>query len=260
MPRRPSEPILPHSEQAFLAAYDASKFPRPSVTVDLVLLTVENESLRALLLKRLEHPDRDRWALPGGFVGYDEPVDVAAARVLRDKVGLEGIFVEQLFTFGDPARDPRMRVISVAHFALVSPMTLRRAIDTSRSNTMSLATIRIPWIGEADGPVHAIDSNGTELPLAFDHAHILGKAVARLRGRLNYSPIAFELVGEEFTLRSLQQVHEAILGHPVNKDAFRRRILASGQTSPTGKYQSSVQHRPAELYRFVRQSHTSDHT
>ncbi len=112
------------SEQAFLAGYDASEFPHPSLAVDVVLLTVSEGALQVSLVQRMEHPARGSWALPGGFVGIKESLDAAAARVLAAKAGLEGVFLEQLYTFGEPDRDPRTRVVSVAYYALVHPGAL----------------------------------------------------------------------------------------------------------------------------------------
>lgn len=248
-----SKPSTPDSEQAFLAAYDASRFPRPSVAVDLVLMTVEEGRLKALLLRRAEHPAKGRWSLPGGFVGIDEPLDAAADRIVHGKAGLSGVFVEQLYTFGSPGRDPRTRVISVAHFALVPAAKLREVLTARTAEPLALAPIRVPWEGEEGGPVEALGPGGDEpLALAFDHAEMLGTAVKRLRGRLSYSPVGYELLPGEFTLRALQTIHEAVLSRKLNKDAFRRRILASGEVEPTGRLEGDVGHRPAELYRYRR--------
>ncbi|MBL8886606.1 MAG: NUDIX domain-containing protein [Phycisphaerales bacterium] len=249
MKTNPRNPEVPQSEEAFLAGYDSSRFPRPSVAIDLVLMTVEDGELRVLLLQRQEHPARGKWAMPGGFVGIDESVDGAARRVLKEKVRLSGIFVEQLYTFGEPDRDPRTRVISVAYFALVTAHTLRAALKSQAKEQLTLATIHTPWAGERGGAVEVRDGTGTGLQLAFDHAEILGVAVKRLRGRLKYSPIAYQLLPDEFTLRMLQTVHEAILSRELNKDAFRRRVLGLGEVKATGRLESDVDHRPAELYR-----------
>jgi 8-oxo-dGTP diphosphatase len=235
-------------EREFLAAYDASQFPHPSVTVDVALVTADGGRLRAILIQRADHPDRGKWSLPGGFVLMDESVDEAAARVLRTKVGISGIFLEQLYTFGQPDRDPRTRVITIAYYALVDAASLLG--DGPRENGVELATLRVPWSGERGGTVQALDDDGNELPLAFDHAEILGLVVQRLRGKLDYAPIGFELLPRKFTLRQLQSIHETILGRSLNKDSFRRRMLASRLIVPTGEREMGVGHRPAELYRF----------
>lgn len=239
-------------EQEFLASYDAAQYPHPSVSVDVALLTAEGGTLQAVLTERDEHPDRGRWSLPGGFVGARESLDEAAARVLKTKVGATGIFLEQLYTFGEPDRDPRTRVITVAYYALVDAAKLAR--DCSRANRVQLAPLRVPWSGERGGAVHALGEQGNELPLAFDHAEIFGLVVKRLRGKLDYAPIGFELLPRKFTLRQLQTIHETILGRRLNKDSFRRRMLASGLIASTGEREVDVGHRPAELYRFKRKS------
>ena len=234
-------------EQAFLDGYDPSAFQRPSVAVDVVILTVAEGQLWAVLRPRDEHPHRGLWALPGGFVGLDESLDDAAARLLRAKAGLEGVFLEQLYTFGQPDRDPRMRIITVAYYALVPAAQLAGV-----NGGAVLAPLDVPWSGEQGGPVVPRDRSDEVLPLAFDHAEILGLAVQRIRGKLAYTGIGFELLPPAFTLRDLRLVHEGILGEPLNKDSFRRRVLASGDVEPTGDRQADVGHRPAALYRFTR--------
>ncbi len=235
-------------ELAFLASYDASEFPHPSLAVDVVLLTLREERLHALLDERDAQPQLGSWALPGGFVGMEESLEEAAHRVLSRKAGLDEVFVEQLFTFGAPDRDPRTRVISVAYYALVD---LRR-VEAIEDEGRRLAPLEVPWEGELGGPVVALGPDGDPLPLAFDHAAILGTAALRLRGKLDYAPIGFELLPDTFTLRQLQSVHEAVLGRTVNKDSFRRRMLASGRLEATGQREHDVIHRPAELYRYLR--------
>ena len=237
------------SEAEFLAEYDAADFPHPSLTVDVVLLTATAAALNALLVRREHHPELGKWALPGGFVRLDESLDAAAARVLRDKVGLSGVFLEQLYSFGAVKRDPRTRVITVAYYALVPGDRLAAAVVPGAAPNR-LARLAVGWPGERGGPVQALSSDGAEMPLAFDHAEILGLAVKRLRGKLDYAPIGFELLPEVFSLRDLQQIHEVISGRPTNKDSFRRRMLASGQLEATGERNTDVEYRPPELYRY----------
>lgn len=239
-------------ERAFLADYDVSKFERPSVAVDVSLLAVRGDKLVTWLVRRNEHPHRGRWALPGGFVRMHESLDDAAARVLADKSGLRGVFLEQLYTFGAPGRDPRTRVISVAYYALIDVARLEPLI-AAQPQGVCVAELDIPWEDEAGGAVEA-RLEGREIKLAFDHAEQLGSAVKRLRGKLAYAPIGYQLLPAQFTLRQLQTVHETILGRALNKDSFRRKMLASEQLEATGAYQSEVDHRPAELYRFARRS------
>ncbi len=246
------------TEEAFLESYDAGAFEHPSVTVDVVLLIAAKDALWTLLVERREHPCRGCWALPGGFVGLEESLDAAAARVLAAKAGLEGLFLEQLYTFGRPDRDPRTRVITVAYYALVAGERLvgkdrewQAAPEARQRNKGELARIVVPWQGETGGAAAVTDAGGEPLELAFDHAEILGTAVQRLRGKLDYSPIAFQLLPEAFTLRQLQAVHETILGRSLNKDSFRRRLLASGSLEATGEKERQVGYRPAALYRFT---------
>jgi 8-oxo-dGTP diphosphatase len=239
-------PMSSSDEATFLAAYDATAFAKPSVTVDVVLIGIQAGSLRTLLVRRTEHPDRGRWALPGGFVRMDESLDDAAARVLAEKAGLADVYLEQLYTFGRPDRDPRMRIISVSYYALVDRHRLERiaANDNAR-----LSTIDVPWDGESGGAVDLLDDLGEPVEIAFDHRDIVGVAVKRLRGKLNYAPVGYALLPPEFTLLQLQRVHEIILGTRVNKDSFRRRMLASSELVPTGSHEDGVDYRPAALYR-----------
>jgi 8-oxo-dGTP diphosphatase len=251
---RGAVPGAPGGEAAFLEAYDPSRFERPSVAVDVALLSAAGGALHALVVRREGHPARGRWALPGGFVGPAEPLEAAAARVLERKAGLAGLFLEQLYTFGDPARDPRTRVISVAYYALVDFARFEEA--ARRAAGVAVGRLQVPWAGETGGPVELRGEGDRPLPLAFDHADILGTAVKRLRGKLDYAPIGFQLLPPSFTLLELQRVHETVLARPLNKDSFRRRMLASGWLEATGERQAEVDHRPAERYRFARRTAT----
>lgn len=228
------------NEQQFLAQYDPGEFERPSVAVDVVLLTVRDGALWTLVYRRTDHPALGRWALPGGFVRMDEPLGTAAARLLAAKANVRDVFLEQLYTFGNPERDPRMRIISVAHYALVPPRVFDGATGTQ-------ARVEVPWEGEEGGVAWPVDEDGARLDLAFDHPRMLGLAVQRIRGKLRYAPIAFELLPPTFTLLQARRVHEAILGRPLNKDSFRKTLLASGDIAPTGERSSGVG-RPAALY------------
>ncbi len=222
-------------------------FPHPYVAVDVAVVTAEGGELRALLVERREDTEIGKWALPGGFVQLTESLDAAAARVLRQKGGLGGVYLEQLYTFGAPQRDQRARVVSVAYYALVHPRKLAKEMPADE--TVRLAVLEVPWKGERGGAVRArID--GKRARLAFDHADQLGWVVKRLRGKLDYAAIGFELLPPAFTLRDLQTVHETVLERRLNKDSFRRRMLASGLIAATGRRETNVGHRPAALYRF----------
>jgi len=208
-------------------------------------------------VRRAEPPFTGAWALPGGFLLPGEGLEAAAARLLQAKAGLAGVFLEQLYTFGAPGRDPRARVVSVAYYALCDFGRFAVAAGAAGSGAGAApARIEVPWAGETGGPVELLAGHGAPMPLAFDHADVIGMAVKRLRGKLDYAPIGFQLLGPGFTLLELQRVHETILGRPLNKDSFRRRMLASGQLEATGERQEDVEHRPAERYRFVRRSAT----
>jgi 8-oxo-dGTP diphosphatase len=235
------------SEAEFLKAYDPGQYERPSVAVDLILMSVVEGAPAALLIRRDEHPHLGAWALPGGFVGIDESLDAAARRLLASKARMDDAYVEQLYTFGAVDRDPRTRIISVAYFALLPPARFAAALKAAPE--LTLAALVVPWPREIGGPVEAASADGEPLPLAFDHADMLGLAVLRLRGKLDYSDVAFALLPDRFTLRALQDVHEAILGTRLNKPAFRRRMLDSGRLEATGERETGASFRPAELYR-----------
>ncbi len=228
MPRRP-----PKAELEFLRTYNADEFPHPSVSVDIALLTARGNALEVFLVRRTEHPFKNDWSLPGGFVQLKESLEDAAARLLEAKTGLRDVFLEQLYTFGSVKRDPRTRVISVAYYALVPLEQLSKLTVSDARGLM---------------PVKA----ALETELAFDHNMILTTTLERLRGRVEYSPIGFELLPTQFTLRELQTLHETILGRKLNKDAFRRKILARGQLEATGELEVGQGFRPAEYYRHVR--------
>ena len=224
-----------------------------SVAVDIAVLTARAGEIRVVVTRRTEPPEQDAWVLPGGFVRPDESLEDAADRLLETKAGLRNVFLEQLYTFGDPSRDPRRRVITVAHYALLDALRLDAIVARGLAD-LTVARVVVPWEGETGGPVEVEDDAGNDLPLAFDHADILGMAIKRLRGKLDYTPIGFQLLPRRFTLRQLQDVHETILDRPLNKDSFRRRMLASGLLEATGERERDVEHRPAALYRFVRRS------
>ena len=226
-------------EVAFLEQYNPNEFDRPSLAVDITLLTVRERQLEGLVIKRTEHPAKGLWSLPGGFVRINEELEAAAHRILKAKAHLEHPFLEQLFTFGKPNRDPRMRIISVAYFALVPPDQLQALEDEN----VRLAQLRF----ESD----SIKVRLEDLPieLAFDHLEMLQMTVQRLRGKLDYSPVGYALLPKKFTLRELQDVHETILGRSLNKDAFRRRMLETGELEATGERETGTGFRPAEFYR-----------
>lgn len=204
--------------------------PHPAVTVDIAVFTIANDALEVLLVRRARAPYAGRWALPGGFVGIDESLKRAAWRELREETGIRAGFLEQVGAFGRPDRDPRERVITVAYLAIV-PANRLEIISGSDA---------------ADARLFDVEA----LPeLAFDHAKILARARARLREKLGEPRTALELLPEPFPLPALQRAHELVLGRPLDKRNFRKKILASGLVEPTGEQRLDGPHRPAALYR-----------
>jgi 8-oxo-dGTP diphosphatase len=212
------------------------RYPRPAVTVDCVVFGLDDAALEVLLIQRDRPPFEGRWALPGGFVDVGETVEQAARRELREETGLEQVFLEQLYTFSAVDRDPRDRVISVAHYALVRRADHRVVAATDARDAA--------WF-----PVAAVP------PLAFDHDSILAMALARLRGKLVYQPIGFELLPPRFTLSALQRLYEIILERPLDKRNFRKKVLGMGVLVPLDEVERGVPHRAARLYRFDRRQY-----
>ena len=207
------------------------KYPRPSVTVDLVIFTIVDDDLKVLLIRRGNEPYQGLWALPGGFVGIGESLEEAAARELQEEVGVRNVYLEQLYTFGEPERDPRGRVISVSYFALV---------DAERQ-TIAAAS------DAADARWHSVFKPPR---LAFDHRKILDYAVWRLRNKIEWTTVGYELLAKKFTLSELQRVYEIILQRPVDKRNFRKKILLQGQIRELNETRSDGAHRPTKLYSF----------
>lgn len=222
-------------------------YPHPALAVDVVILCIRDGALACLLSRR---DDADKvggdWALPGGFVHIGEALETTLARVIADKTGLARVHAEQLATYGAPDRDPRDHVVSVTYLAIAEAPALEAAIKGN--DALRLASIHIDWEGETGGPAKAHGPDGDLLGLAFDHADILGDVVKRLRGKLDYTPIGFAFLASRFTLREAQEVHEAILGHPLTKPAFRRKLLDRHALVATGAYETGGAYRPAELF------------
>ena len=217
---------LHETEDHFIA-----EAPRPAVTVDVVILTMVEGDLRVWLVRRTHWPFAGQWAIPGRFIAMDEGLEDAAQRELQAETHLQDIYLEQLYTFGEPGRDPRTRVITVVYYAL---------IDAAR--------LHVRPAGDGD---QAAWFRLQALPtLAFDHEQILAYTVGRLRGKLEYTNIGFQLLAPHFTLSELQEVYEAILGRQLDKRNFRRKILSSPILVDTGELKMEGSHRPARLYRF----------
>jgi len=209
----------------------ASHEPRTDVqvTVDLVIFTIREHRLHVLLIERGSPPFEGRWALPGGFIREGEGLEQAARRELEEETGVRHVYLEQLYTFGDPGRDPRGRVVTVAYYALI-------AADTSLVASSDARAAR--WWPIAKHP-----------ELAFDHDRILAYALERLRNKLEYTTVGFQLLPRRFTLTELQRVYEAILGRPLDKRNFRRKLALLGILKPV-KERRRERGRPAQLYEF----------
>jgi 8-oxo-dGTP diphosphatase len=201
------------------------------IAVDVVVFTIDEGELKALLVEVKEGPFAGRWAFPGGLVGIEEPLEEAAIRELNEKTGLRGIYLEQLRTFGAPERDPGARVVSTAYFALVP--------NKSRVQPQPKYA-RVGWF-----PVRRLPS------LAYDHDEMAAYALQRLRAKLEYTNIVYGLLPAQFTLSELQEVYEVILGRRLDRRNFRKKILASGLVRALPKYRYGA-HRPARLYAFTR--------
>jgi len=214
------------------------EYARPALTVDCVVFGLDDEDLKALLIQRDLAPFAGRWALPGGFVNVGEDPEAAARRELEEETGiaLPKLFLEQLYTFGAPGRDPREHVVSVAHYALVKLSDHRVKAATDARDAA--------WFSVSDLPA-----------LAFDHDDIVEVALERLKGKVRYQPIGFELLPPKFTLRQLQQLYEAVLETPLDKRNFRKKVLAMGMLEDLDEIEQDVAHRAARLYRFDKQKY-----
>ena len=203
------------------------------VTVDVVIFTIHEGRLKVLLVKRASEPFKGRWAIPGGFIRLSENLDNAALRILKEKTAVQNIYLEQLYTFGDPLRYPNSRVITCAYFALIRSDDIKLGFDQGTQVT------EVEW--------HKVYS----LPqLAFDHKEIIEYAVKRMRERLELSPIAFQLLPEKFTLTELQHSYELILAKKLDKRNFRKKMMSLSMLKELDEFSKSGSKRPARLYSF----------
>jgi 8-oxo-dGTP diphosphatase len=212
-------------------------YPRPALTVDCVVFGLDQQdTLKVMLIRRKLPPFQGQWALPGGFVRLEESLEQAARRELQEETGLRDIFLEQLYTFGEVDRDPRDRVVSVAYYALVnlSEYAVQAATDAEAAQWFAINTLP---------------------PLAFDHGRILDLAIARLKGKVRYEPIGFELLPQKFTLSQLQKLYEIILGESLDKRNFRKKFLKTDLLIELDETQMGVAHRAARLYQFDEQKY-----
>lgn len=265
------------SEEEFLKDYDPNKFDRLSFTTDILIFSVSNglqENYRklnkkyfsVLLVKRDTYPFKDKWCLPGGFVKIDEDLEDAAFRILEDEANIKNIYLEQLYTYGNPKRDPRMRVVSTSYMALIDKSRLSDKICSNAS-----------WFNvsvfESDKKIDVILDNGDEIikfkikktlkerttdrykyeilendKLAFDHPLVIVSGISRLKNKLEYTDIVFNMMPKYFTLGELQQVYEVILGKKLLDPAFRRII--ANKVEKTDKMRTGGGHRPSVLFKY----------
>lgn len=266
-----------NSEEEFLKYYDSSKFEKLSLTTDILIISIANEkvdnyrktskkNMSILLVKRDDYPFKNKWCLPGGFLDVHEDLEDAPNRILKRETNLDNIYLEQLYTFGDVHRDPRMRIVSTAYMAL---------IDKNRLNTklMENASWFNVSVKEENGIVTIILDNGKDIlktrikktlkdkttdrykfeivennDLAFDHALVILSGIERLKNKIMYTDIVFNMMPKEFTLGELQQVYEVILNKKLLDPAFRRII--ANKVEETDDYKTGEGHRPSRLFRY----------
>ncbi len=268
------------TEKQYLAGYNPEKYHRLSVTADVLLFSLNKSltGLRILLIKRHHHPFLGRWSIPGGFVGQDESAYDAANRTLMEKTGLQGMYLEQLYTYSAPDRDPRMRIVSVAYMALI-PYGNEGADNVMAAGCTGLSDIDKAWfdVSLADGRLivkndelglcfdyglldrayesgmitckNKVAEHMSGDKLAFDHERMLLDGILRLRGKAEYTDLPFNFLGESFTLPDLQRVYEILLGHTLFKKNFRDKI--TGKIEETGHMEKSVVgNRKSALYKY----------
>lgn len=267
-----------NSEEEFLKNYDSSIFEKLSMTVDILVISVSNEETRnyrktdkkkmsILLVKRDDYPYKDKWCLPGGFVGIDEDIEDAPIRVLKRETNVDNIYLEQLYTFGNVNRDPRMRIVSTSYMALIDKNKIEGKLNENAS------WFDIVSINEKNNVVDIILNNGFETiafsikkilkekttdsyklvevkndKIAFDHTLVILTGIERLKNKVEYTDIVFNMMGEFFTLGELQQVYEVILNKKLLDPAFRRII--ANKVVKTNKLKTGEGHRPSYLFKY----------
>lgn len=275
------------TEEEFLRSYNPGDYERPSNTVDMLLFTVDDKEidsirkdkekeLKVLLIKRNNHPDIHKWALPGGFVNIDEDLDKAAYRELEEETNVRNVYMEQLYTYGKVNRDKRMRVISIAHMALIPKESVKpiagddaedvawftveknRISDNQEEIVISNEELNLRYCytvdieykknGVVSVPITNIHATEDNDKIAFDHIEMINQGIDRLRNKVEYVPIAFNLVPPKFTLNEIQQVYEVILGKKLVKQNFRKWV--DKFVEELEEKQEEVGHRPATLYKY----------
>ncbi len=212
-----------------------AEYEKPSVTVDIIVFTVQNQELKVLLVKRGIEPFKEMWAIPGGFVRIKESLEEAAKRELKEETGVKNVYLEQLYTFGAVDRDPRGRVITVSYFALINSEKAKEKLEaaTDASEAKWFSVNKLP-------------------KLAFDHNKILKYSIKRLRWKFEYTTIAFSLLSKKFTLTQLQRLYEIVFNKKFDKRNFRKKILSLSLVEPTKEIKKDVSYRPPQLYSLKR--------
>jgi 8-oxo-dGTP diphosphatase len=206
--------------------------PKPYVATDIIIFTIKDRDLKVLLIKRKSDPFKNQWAIPGGFVKLDESLEDAAKRELEEETGVKEVYLEQLYTFGDPKRDPRGRVISVAYYALMNSKNIKLQASADASDAQ--------WFSVKDLP-----------KLAFDHSMILDYALQRLKWKFEYTTVAFSLLPKKFSLTQLQKLYEIVFNREFDKRNFRKKVLSLDILKETDEVKQGVSYRPPKLYTFI---------
>ncbi len=209
-------------------------YKNPSLAVDLVVFGYHDRKLSVLLLNRKEAPFQNSWTLPGGFLQLEESLLQVCNRIMKTKTGLENIYLEQLYSFDEPGRDPRGRVISIAHYALVNPQRYEVVAGNMANDVQWFPVAAVPQLG-------------------FDHDQIFRQALQRLKSKILYYPVGFELLDETFTMTELHELYECILGVSIDRRNFRRKLLDSEYIIATGAKREGLKNRHPDLYRFNKQ-------
>lgn len=212
------------------------EYERPALATDCVIFGFDGGELKLLLIEREKEPFKNKWALPGGFVFMEETTEECAKRILLEKTGIRHMFIEQLYTFSDLDRDPRERIVSVAYFALVNKHQYELVAGRD--------TVKAEWFELSKLP-----------KLAFDHSKILKTAIQRLKGKVSYQPIGFELLDEKFTLTQLQSLYESILEIQIDKRNFRKKILGMKLLKPLDEKEQNVARKAAQFFSFDKKAY-----
>lgn len=237
-------------EANFLKNYNPDKYQKPSVTVDILIFRLVNDSVDILLIKRKKPPYKEFWAFPGGFVNINESLEDAAKRELLEETNVKNVFLEQLYTFGDVERDPRMRVISVSYMALLNENDIEKFNEKAGDDAKELQWFNINEL------LNGIEDNS--IKLAFDHEKIFKLAIERLRGKIDYTNIAFQLLPKEFSMLELQNVYEQILNKKLYTPNFRRNMAK--KVKETGNYEQrmNISNKPTRKIKLFKYSNNSN--